>query len=89
MPNAPRWSVNDIVYLRESALLGFIENYTIVDIKWDPQWSRWLYDITKDIQPNKIITLSETELVDQVEALDLAIINMQQRLEILYAQRDK
>lgn len=102
MPNAPRWSVKDIVYLRESALLGFIEGYIVSDIKWDSQWNRWLYAAAikhKGTQPNtvidihdlrnkEILTLPESELVDQIEALDLAIINTEQRLAELQNKRD-
>jgi len=97
MPEAPRWSVNDVAYLRESALIGFLEGYKITNIKWDPQWGRWLYEVVvrhRGTEPTSVIdqynlrtqetlTLGENDLVDQLEALDLAIINTEQRLRQL------
>lgn len=101
MPEAPRWSVDDVAYLRESALIGFLEGYKITNIKWDPQWSRWLYEVAikhRGTEPNTVIdlynlrrqetlTLGENDLVDQAEALDLAIVNTEQRLRQLQNKR--
>lgn len=97
MPSAPRWSVNDIAYLRESAMIGFIEGYKITNIIWDPQWNRWLYEAAikhRGTEPNAVIdmhnlrtqevlALAENDLVDQIEAIDLAIINTEARLRSL------
>ena len=102
MPNAPKWSVNDVVYLRESAVIGFLEKYRVTNIVWDPQWERWLYEIAikhRGTEPNSVIdmhnlrtcevlSLGENDLVDQVEALDLAIINTEERLRYLQFMRD-
>jgi hypothetical protein len=101
MPDAPRWSVNEIAYLRESALIGFIEGYKITNIKWDPHYSRWLYEAAikqRGTEPNsvidmynlrrqEVIELGENDLVNQSEALDLAIINTEQRLKQLKNKR--
>jgi len=102
MANAPRWSVKDIAYLRESAILGFIEGYIISNIKWDPQWNRWLYEAAikhRGTEPQSVVdmnnlrtaetlVLAENDLIDQGEALDLAIINTEERLEYLKNKRE-
>jgi len=101
MPDAPRWSVDDIAYLRESAAIGFIEGYKIANIRFDPQWDRWLYDVVikhRGTEPNSVIdmynlrsketiTFGENDLINQAEALDLAIINTEQRLRELNIKR--
>jgi hypothetical protein len=101
-PRAPKWSVKDVVYLKESALLGFVEGYIISNIKWDPQWNRWLYAAAikhKGTQPNtvvdaydlrtrEILTLPENDLMDQTEALDLAIVSIEQQIINYQAKRD-
>ena len=101
MSNAPRWSINDIVYLRESAAIGFIEGYRITNIKFDPSYNRWLYEAAikhRGTEPNTVIdlhnlrrsevlTLAENDLVSQTEALDIAIANTEQRLNYLKNKR--
>lgn len=97
MPEAPRWSVDNVAYLRESAVLGFLEGYKITNIKWDPQFNRWLYEAAikhrgteptsvidmNNLRTIEVLELGENDLVDQIEALDLAIINTEQRLRFL------
>lgn len=94
---APRWSVNDMIYLRESAILGFIEGYKVTNIIFDPKYNRWMYEVAikhKGTEPNTVIdmynlrkqevlVLGENDLINQGEALDLAIINTEQRLTYL------
>lgn len=101
MPNAPRWSVDDMAYLRESALLGFLEGYKITNIKWDPRYSRWMYEVAikhrgtepssvidmHNLRRSEVLELGENDLVDQSEALDLAIINTEERLRFLQNKR--
>lgn len=101
MPNAPRWSVNDMIYLRESAMIGFIEGYQVTNIQFDPKWNRWLYEVVikhRGTEPNSVIdmynlrsneklTFGENDLISQEEALDLAIINTEQRLRELKNKR--
>jgi len=101
MPNAPRWSVDEVTYLRESALIGFIEGYKITNIKWDPQYGRWLYEAAikhrgtepstvidmHNLRTTETITLAENNLVSQSEAVDLAIINAEERLRYLKNKR--
>ena len=97
MPDAPRWSVNDVVYLRESAIIGFIEAYRVTNIVWDPQYSRWLYEASirhRGTEPNavidmhnlrreEVITMAEHDLINEGEAVELAIINTEERLRYL------
>lgn len=102
MPKAPRWSVGDVVYLKESAMIGFIESYKITNIAWDPQWNRWVYmvDIKHkgaestsvidmyDLRRSETLRFIEDDLISCVEALDLAIINLKERLKYLQNKRD-
>lgn len=97
MPAAPRWSVSDIAYLRESAIIGFLEGYKITNIKWDPRYNRWLYEAAirhrgteptsvidmHNLRRGEVLELGENDLCDQIEALDLAIINTEERLRYL------
>jgi len=101
MPDAPRWSVNEIAYLRESAMIGFIEGYTISNIVWDPQYNRWLYLVSikhRGTEPTTVIDmhnlrttetleLGENNLISQPEAIDLAIIHTEERLNYLKSIR--
>ena len=101
MPEAPRWSVNDVAYLRESAIIGFLEGYRITNLRWDPQFSRWIYEAAikhRGTEPNSVIdmhnlrrqevlVLGQNDLVDQSEALDLAIINTEESLRYLQNKR--
>lgn len=97
MPDAPKWSVGDIVYLRESAMIGFLEGYRVTNIFWDVQYNRWIYEASikhrgtepnsvidmHNLRRNEILKLGENDLVNESEALELAIINTQQRLRYL------
>jgi len=94
MADAPLWSVDDIVYLRESAVIGFIESYKVTGIRFDQQWNRWIYEIAikhRGTEPSSVIdmynlrhkevlSLGENDLIDLASALDLAIVNTEQRL---------
>lgn len=102
MPDAPQWSVDDVVYLRESAAIGFLESYKITNIVWDTSYSRWLYEVDirhRGTEPNTVIdahnlrrvevlTLGENDLISLGDALDLAIINTEQRLKYLRTQKE-
>jgi len=97
MAKAPLWSVGDMVYLRESAVLGFLEGYKVTNIIYDPGYNRWMYEIAikhKGTEPSttidmynlrtqEVLRLGENDLISQGEAVDLAIINTEQRLEYL------
>lgn len=83
----PQYQVDDIVYLRESALVGSIESYRISGVRQDPSGS-WLYMIS--VEPRSPVStttvgdrntlsrsydfeLAEVELTDYCSALALAI----------------
>lgn len=102
MPQAPIYSVGDTAYLRESAVIGFLEGYEIGNIEWDPQYNRWLYRVYtkhRGSEPSSVVDMhnlrnykevmmfGENDLVDEKEALDLAIVNTEQRLDFLKNKR--
>ena len=87
-PNSsPAFSVNDVVYLRASAQLGFLEPYRIDNIFFNKQVNVWQYSIniqkslsagntiggTNDLQNSKILYFNESELVDLCEALTMKV----------------
>jgi hypothetical protein len=41
----PVYSINDIVYLKGSAAIGFLESYKITGLRFDVQLDAWIYEI--------------------------------------------
>lgn len=98
----PRFHIGDAVYLRESALLGFVESYKIDGVEFNTRANQWAYKIVirqRGPSTNTIIdrvdlseklrhiTFFEAELIEYCEALDLAIQNTEERLARLRANR--
>lgn len=46
----PIYQIDDIVYLKASAVLGFLESYKITNLFYDPARNTWVYSI--DLKPN-------------------------------------
>lgn len=79
----PSYSVGDVVYLRESAGLGFLEAVRISEVR--SRSSEWIYSIqARASQPNsvsygdrishvngQVLYFSESELISQCEALTI------------------
>jgi hypothetical protein len=97
---APTYSPGDVVYLRESAALGFLEAVQISGLVYSN--GMWLYSIQAKVgNPQapatygdritavhgKTIFFTQNELVDVCEALRLAEANAQRNLDRLQAQR--
>jgi hypothetical protein len=98
--DAPTYDIGDVVYLRESASLGFLEAVTISGVTYTAQG--WAYAILAGrsspssiayygdrIQhvSSKILYFTESELVSECDALELAETNAQTQLTSLQAQR--
>ena len=100
--NAPVYNVNDVVYLRESAALGFLEavkiatirehnGYWVYTIKTTPSQpqSPDLYGDRTSIVSGALLYFSESELIDQCTALALAEQRAQAVLDSVKAKRAK
>jgi hypothetical protein len=98
----PKYKIGDVVYLRESAMLGFIESYQVGGIRIDPRYNKWTYEIY--IRPrgpetstvidmatlrniNEKLAFMEDELIEFCDALAYAITNTTNRLNYLISQK--
>ena len=96
--DSPKFSIGDLLYIRESAALGFLEPVKIRTILKNS--SGWLYTINAGMSgPNvpaiygdrrlfvngATLYLDETELISYCEALRLSIANAQANLNKLLA----
>jgi len=98
----PVYCVGDAVYLRESAIAGFLESYRIDGIQYDNSLKQWTYHaiIRQGGPENSTIIDSynlhaisnlwfrEDELAQLCDALDLAINKLQLDLNRLQNIRD-
>jgi len=99
----PKFSIDDTIYLRESAMLGFIESYKITGMHYETSSGQWIYHIA--IKPRREsfttvmdmyqlvnkeeLLLREDELVTFCEAVNLAIIETQRRLNQLLTMKSE
>lgn len=95
--SAPTYEIDDVVYLRESAMAGFIESYRVTAIEFEPKTNQWLYKMairhsgpeTSTVVDSyalhrfETLRFRESELVTLCEALDMAIIKTEERLAYL------
>ncbi len=95
----PLYDVNTVVYLKESAALGFLEAVSISGIS--REFDRWIYTIRTrsglnsavglygdriSVSHGKLLRFNEDELVSMCDALRLAVANQRSVLEKLEAQ---
>ena len=94
---ANKYNVGDMVFLSESARIGFLESYRVNKvIQYDT--GIWRYEIIISAKPpsisqtvgdritlksGEIIVFEEYELITMCDALDLAITSVQSRLDEL------
>lgn len=92
-PPAPLFEVGDIVYIRESAALGFLEAYRISSVLRATS-EEWVYSINIirrpgvpplfgeriSHQPERVLYFNESELVTKCEALELIENHLTDRL---------
>ncbi len=96
----PTYAVNDVVYLRESAALGYIEAVRISGITFKD--GQWIYNISSRVmQPNHstvygdrisfvnnaMLYFTENEFVSLCEALDLAEACFTRALQAIQTQK--
>jgi len=97
-PNESRYNINDTVYVKASANLGFLEDYQVSGIMKQPDSREYIYSLTlttSKLSPG--LTLSgkprfknniyfkERELVTRCEALNLAFIALNRKMARLLA----
>ena len=94
--SAPVYQVNDVVYLIESAKVGFIESYQVSGVRQAASGA-WLYKISVPSRPGRNATfgdritlrteidfeLAEAELTTYCEAVDFAIVFVTNNLAYL------
>lgn len=90
----PRFGINEVVYNRESSLLGYLEAMRIVGVQFDPEVGRNFYYFTfkktaisnqtvgdaNTLKHSNTIKIIEEELLTYCEALDYKIGYLQQEL---------
>ena len=103
MPNpatSPGYSISDVVYLRASAALGYLESYRVDGIVYDEITSAWKYRIditaaqgagftvghTNDLRAERILYFTESELMTGCDAMTLVETNFTSRLARIQAQ---
>lgn len=100
-PDKPLYKNNDVVYLKESAALGFLEAVRISSVYRTN--SEWLYTVYAGrmgaVAPShfgdrisltgaNILSFTEDEFVNECEALTLSQANLQRQLDSIKAQKD-
>ena len=102
MATAPTYDINDVVYLKSSAEIGFIEAVRVSNIAYDPLTKLPVYLISRQTKPPQESTvgdqvdlksdfnywLTEDELLTYCDALDMAILSQEAQLVKLRARRD-
>jgi len=97
----PVFCVGDAVYLRESAIAGFLESYRIDGVQFDNQTKQWAYHViirqggpenstiidSYNLHAISNLWFRQDELVVLCDALDLAINKMQTDLNRLQNMR--
>lgn len=97
---APLFEVNNIVYVRESAALGFLEAYRISSVL-RASGDEWVYSIniirrpgTPPLfgerishQPEGVLYFNESELISKCEALELIEDHLTSRLSTIQQLR--
>jgi hypothetical protein len=87
-PNEPKYSINEVVYLEETAqAVGRLEKMRIDDIRWDEDAGRWRYSAVfnqkpgenatvgdrNDLRRSVVVEKFEGELITVCEAIDLRV----------------
>ncbi|MDB4490060.1 hypothetical protein N9045_00950 [bacterium] len=100
-PDKPLYNINDIVYLRESAALGFLEAVRVSGITRTQ--STWLYSVYAgrmgavapthfgdriSLTEANFINFTEDEFISECEALSLSVANLQRQLDSVKAQKE-
>jgi len=99
MTNAPKYDIGNVVYLRESAALGFLEPARISGIsRRGPDWiysiyvglagstSANLFGDRRSMVHNNTLFFTEEEFVTELEALQLTKSNLERQLNSVNQQ---
>jgi hypothetical protein len=100
MATNPMYKKDDVVYLKESAMIGFVESYKINGIRLDSRLNKWVYEINishrgpetstmidmVNLRSNEKLSFYEDELTDFCDAVQLAYTHAQERVAFLQAQ---
>jgi len=98
---APKYNLNDLVYLDASARIGFLESYRVTNVVRNR--NRWVYTIDveqnppaeptiggfNDIKKHRMLWFDESELIDFEEALLLAENALELKLNKVRQMRHK
>jgi len=93
-PPQPKYGINEVVYLKESALLGFLEPAKVFRMRYDPDYKGYIYTFVYkrskrrpqiagdaiDLRSDKTIELSEDNLLTYVDALELKVTFLRSEL---------
>ncbi|MCK9558122.1 MAG: hypothetical protein M0R50_08805 [Candidatus Cloacimonetes bacterium] len=94
MAKAPIYDIGQVVYLKESAALGFLEAYIIKDMAYQPTGKLVYTLITSLKQPDAVMTIGdrvtgrlvlpikffEEDLIDYKDALEICITSLTTQL---------
>jgi hypothetical protein len=97
MAKAPTYDIGQVVYLRESAALGFVEAYIVKDMAYQPDGKLVYTLLTSLKQPDAVQTIGdritgqktlpirfyEEDLIGYKEALGTSIASLQNQLNTL------
>jgi hypothetical protein len=101
MAAAPIYNIGSIVYLKESAALGFLEAYAVKEMAYQPNGALIYTLVTSLKSPDANQTIGdritgqtvlpirfyESDLIEYTEAIDLCIANLQTQLAMLQRLR--
>jgi hypothetical protein len=91
----PQFKIGDLIYLKSSAQIGFLESYRITEV-FQVMKDRWLYKIAIEKNPPTSQTVGdridlktyadlifdESELLTYCEAQELVVISLERRLTV-------
>jgi hypothetical protein len=97
-PNEPRYNINDTVFIKNSANVGFLEAYKVTTINKQPNSREFIYDLdltTEKLAPQVTqggkprfkmdIFFKERELITKCEAVTLIMAALQRKISRLLA----
>lgn len=97
-PNEPRYNIGDVVFVKNSANIGFLESYKVTTINKQPDSREFIYDLdltTTKLAPQvtqggtprfkKDIFFKERELITKCEAVNLVMAALQRKMSRLLA----
>lgn len=99
-PNGARFSLNEVIWIKASADIGFLETHKVIEIHRAPDTAEYIYRLDTDgakIPTNPLRSVSavkwewpvlyfrERELVSQCEALNMVMVALERKISRLLA----